>query len=158
MKPSALLGRMPVASAQPSGLRYLFMPQPSARTRRLTQEERTDLSGRRMIECAVELIVERGVTGTKLTDVGLRAGYSRGLAAMRFGTKAALLGHVVRHVTSNWIVHLRMAVGEMLGFKTTPFPIVINEALEISRRYSAPESINFLNGMLDAIARSVLPK
>ena len=53
---------------------------------------------------------------------------------------------------------LRMAVGEMLGFKSTPFPIVINEALEIARRYSAPESINFLNGILDAIAHSLLPK
>ena len=50
---------------------------------------------------------------------------------------------------------LRMAVGEMLGFKGTPIPIVINEALEIARRYSAPESINFLNGILDAIARSL---
>jgi N utilization substance protein B len=53
---------------------------------------------------------------------------------------------------------LRMAVGEMLGFKSTPFPIVINEALEIARRYCATESINFLNGILDAIARSLLPK
>jgi N utilization substance protein B len=53
---------------------------------------------------------------------------------------------------------LRMAIAEMLGFKSTPFPIVINEALEIARRYSAPESINFLNGMLDSIARSLLPK
>lgn len=52
---------------------------------------------------------------------------------------------------------LRMAVGEMLGFKSTPFPIVINEALEIARRYSAPESINFLNGILDAIAHNLLP-
>jgi N utilization substance protein B len=53
---------------------------------------------------------------------------------------------------------LRMAVGEMLGFKGTPFPIVINEALEIGRRYSAPDSINFLNGLLDAIAHGLLPK
>jgi N utilization substance protein B len=53
---------------------------------------------------------------------------------------------------------LRMSVGEMIGFKSTPFPIVINEALEIARRYSAPESINFLNGILDAIARILLPK
>lgn len=53
---------------------------------------------------------------------------------------------------------LRMAVAEMLGFKGTPFPIVINEALEIARRYSATESINFLNGVLDSIARSQLPK
>jgi N utilization substance protein B len=53
---------------------------------------------------------------------------------------------------------LRMSVGEMIGFKSTPFPIVINEALEIARRFCASESINFLNGILDAIARSLLPK
>lgn len=53
---------------------------------------------------------------------------------------------------------LRMSVAEMLGFRTTPFPIVINEALEIARRYSAAESLNFLNGVLDSIARSLLPK
>jgi transcription antitermination protein NusB len=53
---------------------------------------------------------------------------------------------------------LRMAIGEMIGFKGTPYPIVINEALEIGRRYSAPESINFLNGVLDAIARSLIGK
>lgn len=51
---------------------------------------------------------------------------------------------------------LRLAVAEMIGFRGTPFPIVINEALEIARRYSAPESINFLNGVLDAIARAQL--
>ena len=48
---------------------------------------------------------------------------------------------------------LRSAVAEMLGFPGTPVPIIINEALEIARRYSAPESINFLNGVLDAISR-----
>jgi AcrR family transcriptional regulator len=91
------------------------MPRAPARTRRLTQEERTDLSDRRMIECAVQLIVGRGISGTKLTDVGLRAGYSRGLAAMRFGTKAGLLSRVGRHVTSNWLAHLGMAVGHKTG-------------------------------------------
>jgi N utilization substance protein B len=53
---------------------------------------------------------------------------------------------------------LRMSVAEMLGFRSTPFPIVINESLEIARRYSAGESINFLNGVLDSIARVLLPK
>ena len=53
---------------------------------------------------------------------------------------------------------LRMAVGEMLAFRGTPFPIVINEALEIARRYSTAESVDFLNGVLDSIARTLLPK
>ncbi len=49
---------------------------------------------------------------------------------------------------------LRAATAELLGFPGTPVPIVINESLEIARRYSAPESVNFLNGVLDAISRS----
>jgi transcription antitermination protein NusB len=48
---------------------------------------------------------------------------------------------------------LRTAIAEMLGFPGTPAPVVINESLEIARRYSAPESLKFLNGVLDAIAR-----
>jgi transcription antitermination protein NusB len=51
---------------------------------------------------------------------------------------------------------LRTAVAEMLGFPMTPAPIIINESLEVARRYAAPESIHFLNGVLDAIARAVL--
>jgi N utilization substance protein B len=52
---------------------------------------------------------------------------------------------------------LRMAVAEMLGYPGTPTAIVIDEALEIARRYSAPESIDFLNGVLDAIAKHRYP-
>ena len=51
---------------------------------------------------------------------------------------------------------LRAAVAEMLGYPNTPAAIIINESLEIARRYAAPESVQFLNGVLDAIARSVL--
>lgn len=53
---------------------------------------------------------------------------------------------------------LRTATAEMLAFPNTPHAIIINEALEIGRRYAAPESIQFLNGVLDAIARSLLKK
>jgi len=51
---------------------------------------------------------------------------------------------------------LRAAVAELLGYPKTPSAIVINESLEIARRYAAPESVQFLNGVLDAIARDVL--
>jgi transcription antitermination protein NusB len=51
---------------------------------------------------------------------------------------------------------LRAAVAEMLGYPSTPAPIIINESLEVARRYAAPESIHFLNGILDAIARDIL--
>jgi transcription antitermination protein NusB len=51
---------------------------------------------------------------------------------------------------------LRAATAELLGFPSTPAAVVINETLEIARRYAAPESINFLNGVLDAIGRELL--
>jgi N utilization substance protein B len=53
---------------------------------------------------------------------------------------------------------LRTAVAEMLGFPKTPAAVVINETLEIARRYAAPESVHFLNGVLDAIGRELLEK
>jgi N utilization substance protein B len=52
---------------------------------------------------------------------------------------------------------LRIAVAEILGFPQTPVPVVINEALEIAKRYSSTESLNFLNGVLDAVARESKP-
>ena len=53
---------------------------------------------------------------------------------------------------------LRTAVAEMLGYPKTPAAVVINETLEIARRYAAPESVNFLNGVLDAVGRELLEK
>jgi len=53
---------------------------------------------------------------------------------------------------------LRAAVAEMLGYPKTPAAVIINESLEIARRYAAPESVNFLNGVLDAIGRELLEK
>ena len=51
---------------------------------------------------------------------------------------------------------LRTAVAEMLGYPKTPAAVIINETLEIARRYAAPESIHFLNGVLDAVGRELL--
>ena len=51
---------------------------------------------------------------------------------------------------------LRAAIAEMLAYPNTPAPIIINESLEVARRYAAPESIHFLNGVLDAVARDLL--
>ncbi|HXG83813.1 MAG TPA: transcription antitermination factor NusB [Pyrinomonadaceae bacterium] len=45
---------------------------------------------------------------------------------------------------------LRLAVYEFL-FTETPHTVVINEALEIARRFSTFEATQFINGILDAI-------
>lgn len=50
---------------------------------------------------------------------------------------------------------LRATVAEMLGFPSVPLPILISEALAIAQSYAAPESVQFLNGVLDAVARDL---
>jgi len=50
---------------------------------------------------------------------------------------------------------LRAGVAEFLGFPKTPRPVVINEALEIARRFSTPESVQFINGVLDSVAKDL---
>jgi len=53
---------------------------------------------------------------------------------------------------------LRMATCELLRDRSTPAPVVINEALELARTFSTEEAVKFINGMLDAIARKVNPE
>ena len=50
---------------------------------------------------------------------------------------------------------LRAAVAEFLGFPKTPKAVVINEALEITRKFSSPEAVQFINGVLDSVAKEL---
>ncbi|MGC2698390.1 MAG: transcription antitermination factor NusB [Candidatus Angelobacter sp.] len=50
---------------------------------------------------------------------------------------------------------LRTGVAELLGRHHTPRPVVINEALEIARKFSAPESVHFINGVLDSVGKEL---
>jgi len=48
---------------------------------------------------------------------------------------------------------LRLAVFELLSDGDTPATVVINEALEIAKKYSTPESAQFVNGILDSVQK-----
>jgi len=50
---------------------------------------------------------------------------------------------------------LRAAVAELLAFPGTPRAVIINEALEIARKFSSPESVQFINGVLDSVGRDL---
>jgi AcrR family transcriptional regulator len=58
---------------------------------RLTQAQRRDQSERLLLQAAAELIVERGINATTFENIGARAGYSRGLATQKFGSKQGLI-------------------------------------------------------------------
>ena len=50
---------------------------------------------------------------------------------------------------------LVMAAYELKYQSGTPFKVVINEAIELGKKYSTKESGPFLNGVLDQLARDV---
>jgi N utilization substance protein B len=50
---------------------------------------------------------------------------------------------------------LRASVAEFLGYHHTPRPVIINEALEIARKFSSPESVQFINGVLDSVGKDL---
>jgi N utilization substance protein B len=71
----------------------------------------------------------------------------------------------VREHTEHWRLErmaavdrnvLRVALYELLHHPEVPPAVVINEALEIARRFSGEDSVEFVNGILDAI-RKTLP-
>jgi len=74
------------------------------------------------------------------------------------------LDQLVRKHAENWRLErmaavdrsiLRMAVYELLHCPETPPRAVINEALEIARRFSGDGSVEFVNGILDSVLRSL---
>src|SRR6476660_6497319 len=50
---------------------------------------------------------------------------------------------------------LRLATQEFMSDRKTPKTVVINEAIEIARRFSAQESPQFINGILDSIKKEL---
>jgi AcrR family transcriptional regulator len=58
---------------------------------RRTQLERRTEAEQGLLEAAVRLFAGKGIDQTSLADIGLEAGYSRGLVHHHFGSKAALV-------------------------------------------------------------------
>ena len=75
-------------------------PAPGADERvRVPQGERTRAMRQRLLEATVELLVERGWSGTSTTLVSKRAGVSRGAQLHHFPTKDALVLAAVEHLS-----------------------------------------------------------
>lgn len=50
---------------------------------------------------------------------------------------------------------LRLAVGEMLFIEDVPGSVAINEAVELTRKYSDEKSTSFVNGVLDKVLKAL---
>lgn len=81
---------------------------------------------------------------------------------LAFGTHThqSRVDHLLAHQAKNWEIHrmaavdrnlLRLATYELLEELETPVSVIIDEAIEIAKKYSTDESGKFVNGILDQI-------
>lgn len=70
---------------------------------------------------------------------------------------------IARHV-KNWefnrlaymdIIIMQVAVAEILSFPNIPVSVTINEYVEIAKWYSTPKSAGYVNGIIDAVAKTL---
>lgn len=92
---------------------------------------------------------------------------ARGFAAELVTTTAgdqAAVDEVIAASSRNWRLDrmsrvdrniLRIAVCELRNFPQTPVKVVINEAVELAKRFGTAESPAFVNGILDRIATAL---
>jgi transcription antitermination protein NusB len=96
-------------------------------------------------------------TGSELPDKVGEFGVflARGAAEVRPELDQAIMKYA-----ENWELHrmaavdrniLRLAAYELLHYADTPISVVIDEAVEIAKRYSTQDSGKFVNGILDKI-------
>lgn len=84
-----------------------------------------------------------------------------------YQTSTSLKPHhreLISNNTRNWEVErlpltdriiLEMAIAELLSFPNIPVKVTINEYIELAKTYSTPKSRNFINGILDVIAKEL---
>lgn len=68
---------------------------------------------------------------------------------------------LIRRASLNWRIDrmamvdrniLRLATYELMAVPDTPVKVVLNEAIELSKRYGSEDSSAFVNGVLDKVA------
>ena len=128
---------------------------------------------RKARELALQMLFEHDVAGTTPDDMFQRSeDLKKGSEGIRDFTKRLVSGTlehresldaIISRQADHWrlmrmpIVDrniLRMALFELLYEPETPRPVVIDEALEIAKRFSTPRSSQFINGILDGVLKS----
>lgn len=79
-----------------------------------SNQERAELSERRLLEAAIELMGGHGYQKTTVAEISRQAGYSPGLVTHRFGSKLRLLDAIIE--------------GAMLQFQRSTLPAAIGDA------------------------------
>ena len=66
-----------------------------------------------------------------------------------------ITGYTIDNVFKIDLAILVLAVNEMLNYKKTPLKVVVNEAVELAKKYSTEKSASFVNGILAVIIKEL---
>jgi len=125
-------------------------------------------------ECAFQLLYQSELTGEQMPRV-IRAFWEvrSGTAAMRAmaerlatgaRSRVAELDAAIAAAASNWRLDriapvdrtiLRLGAYELMEESETPAAVVLDEAIELAKRFGEQDSPSFVNGVLDAIRKRV---
>lgn len=67
-----------------------------------TQIQRKEEAVRKILDAAIELIAQRGVKDLTMAEIGIHAGYSRGLPHQHFGSKENLIEAVLHAIVEKF--------------------------------------------------------
>ena len=93
------------------------LDQALAPKKRRSHAESIELSDRLMLEATVALVLSVGTQKTTLKEVGEKAGYSRGLANARFGSKDNLFLALANKLRKLWLEELQNLQGHKTGLE-----------------------------------------
>ena len=82
-------------------------------------------------------------------------------------SRQSQLDEMITEYSHTWTIHrmpaidrnvLRLAIYELIDRPEVPLAVIINEAVELAKRFSTEESGRYVNGVLSAIAKQVRSK
>ena len=80
---------------------------------RLTQDEKTAETRRRLLDAAIECLIDRGYANTTTSEIAERAGLSRGAELYHFPRKEELLSSAVEHLFGLMFGEMKEKVGRL---------------------------------------------
>src|SRR5713226_1845839 len=86
---------------------------PNNRKTRLTQDEKTAETRRRLLDSAILCLIDRGYANTTTSEIAERAGLSRGAQLYHFPRKEELLTNAVEHLFQLMFSDMKEKVGRL---------------------------------------------
>ena len=129
---------------------------------------------RRSRECALQILFQLDITGSEISDKVFSEFWESNNeddAIKEFATaivkatreNLTAIDDTIKKAAEHWVISrmavidrniLRAATCELLFRPEIPSSVVIDEALEIAKKYSTEDSAPFINGILDKIAHT----